>query len=59
MASGGAASAQRYAYGIVSLSIALGMLLKRYPRWGYATMAFFAIVLVNFAVRFSQHLWVA
>ena len=59
MASGGAASAQRYAYGIVSLSIALGMLLKRYPRWGYATMVFFAIVLVNFALRFSQHLWVA
>lgn len=59
MASGGAASAQRYAYGIVSLSIALGVLLKRYPRWGYATIVFFAIVLVNFALRFSQHIWVA
>ena len=59
MASGGAASAQRYAYGIVSLAIALGMLLDRYPRWGYATMVFFAMVLVNFALRFSQHIWVA
>jgi hypothetical protein len=59
MASGAAASAQRYAYGIVSLSIALGVLLERYPRWGYATMVFFVIALVNFALRFSQHIWVA
>lgn len=59
MASGGAASAQRYAYGIVSLSIALGILLERYPRWGYATLVFFTIVLVNFALRFSQHIWIA
>lgn len=52
-------SAERYAYGIVSLAVALGVLLSRYPRWGYAAIGFFAIVLVSFAVRFSQNVWVA
>jgi hypothetical protein len=59
MFSGSSASAQRYAYAIVSLAIALGLVLERYPRWAYATMVFFSIILVNFAIRFSQHLWVA
>ncbi|MFW5665793.1 MAG: hypothetical protein ACOC2Z_09700, partial [Coleofasciculus sp.] len=52
-------SAERHAYGIVSISIALGLLLARYPRWGWATLLFFTLVLLSFAVRFSQHLWVA
>lgn len=52
-------SLDRYAYGIVSLSLAFGMLLARYPRWGYLIMGFFAIVLVSFAIRFAQQLWVA
>jgi Gpi18-like mannosyltransferase len=59
MTSGSAASAHRYAYGIVSLSIALGMLLEQYRRWGYATIAFFTLVLINFSLRFAQHIWVA
>jgi len=29
--------------------------LPRHPRWGYATMGFFAILLASFAVRFAQH----
>ena len=52
-------SAERHAYGIVSLAIALGLLLARYPRWGWLTLIFFTLVLISFAVRFSQHLWVA
>lgn len=52
-------SAERHAYGIVSIAIALGLLLARYPRWGWATLLFFTLVLLSFAVRFSQHLWVA
>ena len=52
-------SAERHAYGIVSLAIALGLLLAHYPRWGRATLVFFTLVLVSFAIRFSQHLWVA
>ncbi len=40
LASGGTWSLSRIAYGIVSLSVALGVLLARYPRWGYATMGF-------------------
>jgi Gpi18-like mannosyltransferase len=59
LASGGTWSISRIAYGIVSLSIALGVLLERYPRWGYATMGFFTILLASFAVRFAQHLWIA
>ncbi|MGI2902400.1 hypothetical protein [Tolypothrix sp. VBCCA 56010] len=53
------ASVERYAYGIVSLSFAFGLLLARYPRWGYAIIGFFAIILATFAVRFSQELWLA
>ena len=59
LASGSAVSLTRLAYGIVSLVIALGVLLARYPRWGYLVMGFFAILLSSFAVRFAQHLWVA
>lgn len=52
-------SVDRYAYGIVSLSIALGLLLSHYPRWGYPIMLFFALVLVQVAILFSQKIWVA
>lgn len=52
-------SVDRYAYGIISLSIAMGLLLARYPRWGYPIIGFFAIILASFAIRFSQQLWVA
>ncbi|MDB9307843.1 mannosyltransferase family protein [Aphanizomenon sp. CS-733/32] len=53
------ASAERYAYGTISLSIAFGLLLERYPRWGYPIMCFFAILLGHFSVRFARDLWVA
>lgn len=59
LASGGTWSLSRIAYGIVSLSVALGVLLAQYPRWGYATIAFFAILLASFSIRFAQHLWIA
>lgn len=55
--SGRATSAERYTYAIVSVSIALGLLLERYPRWGYPVMIFFGFLLASLAVRFSQHLW--
>ncbi|WP_016872447.1 mannosyltransferase family protein [Chlorogloeopsis fritschii PCC 9212] len=58
LVSGGTWSLNRIAYGIVSLSIALGVLLSRQPRWGYLTMFFFAILLASFSVRFAQELWV-
>ncbi|MDZ7959377.1 MAG: hypothetical protein RMY34_16080 [Aulosira sp. DedQUE10] len=53
------ASAERYTYGIVSLSIAFGLLLDRFPRWGYIILGFFAILLVTFSLRFSQNQWIA
>ena len=59
LASGSTISLNRLAYGIVSLAIALGVLLSRYPRWGYAVMVFFLILLTSFSVRFAQHQWVA
>jgi Gpi18-like mannosyltransferase len=59
LASGSLTSVDRYAYGIVSLAIALGMLLARHPRWGYATMGYFAILLVAFSIRFARWRWVA
>ncbi|MBP5975848.1 hypothetical protein HW132_24690 [Brasilonema sp. CT11] len=58
LASGGTISLSRLVYGIVSPSVALGVLLSRYPRWGYLTLLFFTILLASFAVRFAQKLWV-
>ena len=57
LSSGRTTSAERYAYGIVSVAIAIGLLFARYPRWGYATMGFFTLLLVSLAIRFSQQLW--
>jgi Gpi18-like mannosyltransferase len=52
-------SVERYAYGIVSLSMALGLILARHPRWGYMIMSFFAIILAQFAIMFSQRVWLS
>ncbi len=53
------ASVERYAYGIVSLSFALGLCLNRYRAWGYAITGFFAILLASLAVQFAHNQWVA
>ncbi len=58
LASGGTWSLSRIVYGIVSVSIAFGVFLSRYPRWGYLTMGFFAILITTFSLRFAQGLWV-
>ncbi|MDJ0658492.1 MAG: mannosyltransferase family protein [Crocosphaera sp.] len=59
LSSGGTISLNRLAYGIVSLSIALGLTLSQSPRWGYLTLGFFGLLLVTFSLRFAQHQWVA
>ena len=59
VASGGTISLNRHAYGIVSVSIAFGVLLSRHRRWGYSMMGFFGVLLIMMSVRFAQHLWVA
>lgn len=59
LSTGRATSAERYVYGIVSIAIALGLLLSRYPRTGYIVSAFFALLLILYSLRFAQHLWVA
>ena len=53
------ASVERYAYGIVSLSFALGLLLKDYRAWGFAIAGFFAVLLASLAVLFAHNQWVA
>ena len=57
--SGALHSVNRYAYGVVSLSIALGLLLATRPRWGYALMGLFGLFLLQFAVEFASWVWVA
>jgi len=59
LSAGNPISVNRLVYGIVSPAIAFGVLLSRYPRWGYAVMGCFAIVLVCYGIRFSQHRWIA
>ena len=57
--SGAFSSVNRYAYAIVSLSIALGLLLAAKPRWGYGLMGLFGIFLLYLSVRFAGWRWVA
>ena len=56
---GALSSVNRYTYGIVSLSIALGLLLAAKPRWGYGLMGLFGVFLLYVSVRFASWLWVA
>jgi Gpi18-like mannosyltransferase len=58
LASGGTISLSRLAYGIVSLSVALGVLLSRYPRQGYLVLGLFVTLLAKLSVGFAQELWV-
>ena len=53
------ASVERYAYGIVSLSFALGLCLERDRNWGYSILGFFAVILASLAVQFAHNPWVA
>ncbi len=56
--SGRTASAERYAYGIVAIAIAFGLLLSRHPRWGYPVLSLFSLILLSYAARFAEGLWV-
>jgi Gpi18-like mannosyltransferase len=58
LASGGTLSLSRLAYGIVPLSLALGVFLSRHPRLGYLTLGLFAILLTQLSLGFAQKLWV-
>lgn len=57
--SGNLSSLNRYVYGIVSVSLALGLLLERHPRWGYLLMGLFAVLLVGYSIGFAWWRWVA
>ncbi len=57
--SGALSSVDRYAYGIVSLSIAFGLLLAAWPTWGYGLMGLFGVLLLYLSVRFASWVWVA
>jgi Gpi18-like mannosyltransferase len=58
LASGGTISLSRLAYGIVPLSIAIGVLLSRHPRQGYLTLGLFVTLFAKIAVGFAQEHWV-
>jgi Gpi18-like mannosyltransferase len=57
--SGATLSVNRYVYGVVSVSVALGLLLSRNRRWGYATMGLFGVSLVGFAIYFAWWRFIA
>jgi Gpi18-like mannosyltransferase len=59
LATGTLSSVSRYVYGIVSISLGLGVLFASHPRWGYLTLGLFAVVLVRFALLFAWWYWVA
>ncbi|MBD2345016.1 mannosyltransferase family protein [Anabaena subtropica] len=58
LASGGTISLSRLAYGIVPLSMAIGMQLSHNPRQGYFTLGLFITLLAKLAVGFAQEQWV-
>jgi Gpi18-like mannosyltransferase len=58
LGSGGTISLSRLAYGIVPLSVAIGVCLSRYPRQAYLVIGLFIILLGKLAVGFAQQLWV-
>ena len=53
------ASVERYAYGIISLTFAFGVLLSSYPIFGGLLLSFYTYLLVSLAIKFSQNIWVA
>jgi Gpi18-like mannosyltransferase len=53
------ASVERYVYAIAPLFIASGFLFAKYPRWGYAVIAFGGLILALFCIRFAQDFWLA
>lgn len=59
IASGAILSVERFLYGIVTVSIALGLLLSCHRRWGYVTIGFFAVMLIYYSMRFSWKYWVS
>jgi len=50
-------SVERFAFACAPLAIAFGLLISRYPRWGYAVLIFFSILLASYSIRFAQGLW--
>ncbi len=59
IASGAILSVERFLYGIVTLSIALGLLLSCHRCWGYVSIGFFVVMLIYYSMRFSWKYWVA
>ena len=59
LASGSTMSINRFAFGIVSLSLVAGLALARLPRVGWGLMGAFAIGLSLSSIRFAWWRWVA
>ena len=57
LSSGRTVSAERYAYGVVTLAMALVLLLAHYPRWGRLSLGFCAVLLVSLSLRFALNQW--
>ncbi|HEY9908804.1 MAG TPA: mannosyltransferase family protein [Thermosynechococcaceae cyanobacterium] len=55
--SGSTISLGRISYGVVSGAIGLGLVLSKHPRWGYASLGFFALLLLSFGDRFAHGFW--
>jgi Gpi18-like mannosyltransferase len=59
LASQATSSSDRYVYGIVTLSLALGTFLSRYRPWSYTAFGLFTVDLVVRSVRFAWWYWVS
>ena len=57
--SGSMGSSDRYAFGVVSSSVAIAYFLSHHPQLGRAVLASSAIVLLILATKFAQNQWVS
>ncbi|AKG24742.1 mannosyltransferase family protein [Calothrix sp. 336/3] len=58
ISSGSVISLNRLTYGIIPLSVALGIFLSRHLRWGYLLLGAFAVLLGKLAVLFARNIWI-
>jgi Gpi18-like mannosyltransferase len=57
LSTGRTGSVERYFFSLVPLSIAIGLLLERHPRWAVPLLSCSALPLMSLSIRFVQNLW--
>jgi Gpi18-like mannosyltransferase len=57
LSTGRTISVERHLFALVPLSIAIGLVLERHPRWAVPLLSCSALPLMSLSIRFVQNLW--